>query len=94
MFNVVALKIASILARVKLEEVRILTVDGSPHCLQLHHAAEEALKIACSNCRLKHFVVVKGEIIEVSRDAVKTSRYLSKVSRLLLSSNLPDSFKG
>jgi len=91
-FNVVALKIASILARVELEEVKILTVDGSPHCLQLHHAAEEAFKVTRSKCKLRHFVVAKGKIVEVSRDTVKISRYLSKVS-LLASRDLLNSPK-
>ncbi len=93
-FNVVALKIASILARIELDELGILTVDGSPHCLQLHHVAEEALKITRSNCRLRHFVVVKGKIKEIPSIAVKISRYLSKVSLLLSSGDLPDSLKG
>lgn len=80
--NVVSLKLASILARVELEEVVVLTVDGSPHCVQLHHALEEALRITRSNVPVQHLVVEGGEVIAVSKEAVKAARYLSRVERL------------
>jgi len=85
--NLIALKVASIIARVKLEEIVVLTTDGSPHCLQLHHAVEEACKIAGFSPR--HMVVEGGRVVEVSREAVKTARYLSKVDRLLRRSASP-----
>lgn len=85
--NVIALKLASIFARTKLEEVIILTVDGSPHCLQLHHAAEEAAKIAGSELNVSHYVIEEGRAVEVSREAIKTARYLSKVDKLLARHN-------
>ncbi len=81
--NVVALKIASIMARVDLEELSILTVDGSPHCLQLHHAAEEAARISGFSGRLRHMIFRRGKVEEVSREAVKAARYLSKVQRMM-----------
>jgi len=83
-FNMVGLKLASIVCRVKLEELVILTVDGSPHCVQLHHLAEEVAKVAKGCPRPKHLVVEGGRVIEVGEEAVKTARYLSKVERLLL----------
>ena len=85
-FNVVSLKVASILARVELEELAVLTVDGSPHCVQLHHAVEEAVKIA-GGVKPRHLVLAEGEVVEVPARAVKTARYLSKVARLLTSSS-------
>ena len=81
--NVIALKVASILARVDLEEMAVVTVDGSPHCVQLHHAVEEAIKVAKSELSARHLVCHGDEIIEVSPRAVKAARYLSKVERLL-----------
>ena len=91
LFNVVALKVASILVRVRLTDVKVLTVDGSPHCIQLHHAVEEAFKISGSKCSLKHLIVSNGRVIEVSKEVVKACRYLSKVSRILSSYKLSDS---
>jgi len=81
--NVVALKLASIFARVDLEEVVVLTVDGSPHCIQLHHAVEEARKVTGRQVNVRHFVIEEGEALEVSPEAVKVARYLSKIQRLL-----------
>jgi len=82
-FNVVALKLASMFARVDLEEVAVLTVDGSPHCVGLHHAVEEALRVTGRSTTVKHFVIEGGEVVEVSGQAVKVARYLSKVQQLL-----------
>lgn len=81
-FNMICLKIASILARVKLEELVVLTVDGSPHCIQLHHIVEEARKITKSeNTIFKHFVIEGGKIIEVGEKEIKVARYLSKIKK-------------
>ncbi len=82
--NVISLKLASILARVSLKELTILTVDGSPHCVQLHHAVEEAIKVTKSeDLSVRHLVCHGDKLIEVSPRAVKVARYLSKVERLL-----------
>lgn len=81
--NIVGLKLASMFARVELEEVAVLTVDGSPHCIQLHHAVEEAKKVSGRDINVRHFVIEDGEAREVSPEAVKTARYLSKIQRLL-----------
>lgn len=81
-FNMVALKIASMLARVKLEELVVLTIDGSPHCVQLHMAIEEALKITKSKVSVKHLVIENGEVIEIPPYCVKLARYLSKIKKL------------
>ena len=82
MFNVVSLKIASMLTRVKLNELVVLTVDGSPHCVQLHHAVEEARKIS-GEANIVHMVEHNGKVFTVSSKVVKTSRYLYKISRIL-----------
>ena len=81
--NMVALKLASIAARLPLEEVVVLTVDGSPHCVQLHFMVEEVNKILGGRLRVRHFVIERGKLIEIDERVVKTARYLSKVKRLL-----------
>lgn len=83
-FNMVALKLASMFARVKLEEIVVLTVDGSPHCVQLHHAVEEARRVVGETApRAEHYVIEGGKAVRVSERAVKTARYLSKIESLL-----------
>jgi hypothetical protein len=74
------LKLASIIARVPIEEIVVLTVDGSPHCIQLHFMMDEVEKITGKPLNVKHIVVYKGKEVEVDRSRVKKARYLSKVS--------------
>lgn len=81
--NVISLKLASILSRVKLEEITVLTVDGSPHCLQLHHALEEAVKVTGLRSEVKHMVIYKGKLFEITGKSVKYARYLYKINKLI-----------
>ena len=81
--NVISLKVASILCRVDLEDLLVLSVDGSPHCVQLHHAVEEALKTSRSPVRVRHLVIYKGRVSEISKEAVKAARYLYKIENLI-----------
>ncbi len=86
--NMVGFKLAGILRRCRdfLKEVAVLTVDGSPHCVQLHFMVEEAFKVTGleGEIRRKHFVIVRGEgVVEVPKESVKVARYLSKVSKLI-----------
>ncbi len=83
--NHVGLKLAGVLARSSYKEVAVLTVDGSLHCVQLHHMVEEVFKVMGIEGRVarKHYVIEDGKVIEVSSRAVKVSRYLSKVDKLL-----------
>ncbi|RLF06903.1 MAG: 4Fe-4S ferredoxin [Thermoprotei archaeon] len=84
-FNLVALKLASMAIRVKLEELVVLTVDGSPHCIQLHMAVEEVDKIVGGLPR-KHVVVEEGRAHEIEPEYVRIARYLTKVRRLAIKS--------
>ncbi len=83
--NQVGLKLAGILARGKYSEVAVLTVDGSMHCTQLHWVVEEVFKIMNLDDKVlrKHYVVYKGKLYTISLNAVKISRYLSRVEKLL-----------
>ncbi len=82
--NMAGFKLAGILARGDYEEVAVLTVDGSLHCTQLHWMVEEVFKIMkLASVKRRHFVVYKGKLYEVPLEAVKTSRFLYKVSRML-----------
>ncbi len=83
--NMFVAKLAGVLARVPLEELVVLSVDGSLHCVQLHMGVEEALKLTGAKLDVKHLVFEGGKVVEVSPKAVKTARYLSKVDRLLSS---------
>ncbi len=64
------------------QELVVITVDGSPHCVQLHYIADEVLRYSEKKFPLRHFVVNNGKIVEISPEDVKLSRYLSKIKRL------------
>ncbi len=83
--NMVGFKLAGIIARGNYYEIAILTVDGSLHCTQLHWMVEEVFKIMGLDKRItrSHYVVYKGKIYQIPLKAVKTSRYLSKVAKLI-----------
>ncbi|MCS7127720.1 MAG: hypothetical protein N3E36_00335 [Sulfolobales archaeon] len=82
--NMAGFKLIGILARGKYEEVSVLTVDGSMHCIQLHWMLEEVFKAMNLDGRVRrrHFVIYKGELKEVSVRDVKISRFLYKVNNL------------
>ncbi|OYT61027.1 MAG: 4Fe-4S ferredoxin [Desulfurococcales archaeon ex4484_217_1] len=80
--NMVGFKLATMMKTCGPHEIVVLTVDGSPHCVQLHMMVEECLKLV-PGIAIKHYVIYKGDVIEVSPKVVKTARYLSKVKKLL-----------
>ena len=79
----VGFKVATIIAYAKPSSITILTMDGSPHCTQLHVVAEQAKRIAQADVRIRHLVVERGTLMEVSSQAVYLSRHLSKIEGLL-----------
>ncbi len=82
--NMIGFKLLSILARSSYEELAVLTVDGSMHCIQLHYLLEELEKILSDKMpKRRHLVFERGKIIEISPDLVKVSRYLTKIFRLV-----------
>jgi len=79
----VGFKIATIIAYADPSSITILTMDGSPHCTQLHVVAEQAKRMTRADTRVRHLVVEKGALIEASSQAVYLSRHLSKIEELL-----------
>ncbi len=73
--NKVAWKVMSI-ARVKeLQRITVLTIDGSPHCVQLHYAIEDIGKVF-PDLELIHEVIVRGEKKKIDSERVRRSRHL------------------
>lgn len=85
--DVVGFKLATILSVNSPTSLTVLTPDGSPHCLQLHMAVDQALKLAKAEIPVEHYVVEKGGLVKVSRQAVRVARHLSEVETLLLKVN-------
>ncbi|TFH04153.1 MAG: 4Fe-4S ferredoxin [Candidatus Thorarchaeota archaeon] len=81
--NQVGFKIGSIVKYSGITEITALTVDGSPHCVQLHYVIDDVKQHFAPEIETKHFVVEKGEVHEISSDAVKKSRHLSKIQKMI-----------
>ncbi|MEM1546265.1 MAG: 4Fe-4S ferredoxin [Candidatus Methanomethylicia archaeon] len=77
-------KIASIIRSSKPKSIRIVTIDGSPHCFTLHTALNEALYILNEDIDREHYVLVDGkDLVKISPDTVRIARYLHIVDDLL-----------
>ncbi|MBN2229617.1 MAG: 4Fe-4S ferredoxin [Candidatus Thorarchaeota archaeon] len=81
--NQAGFKIGSIVKYSGIKEVTVLTVDGSPHCVQLHYSIEDIKRHFAPEITTHHYVVEKGQVYEVSDKAVKHSRHLSKIQKML-----------
>jgi len=92
--NMVVSKLAGCLARCPPDELTVMAVEGSPHCVQLLYSIEEALKIVGKRTRVRYLVVNKCEIREVNPEVVKLSRYPSKIAKLIKREALDPSERG
>ena len=81
--NQAGFKIGSIIKYAGISDVAALTVDGSPHCIQLHYVIEDIKRHFAPEITTAHFVVEKGIVHEISAEAVKRSRHLSKIQKML-----------
>mgnify|MGYP007088124916 CR=1 FL=1 len=81
--NKVGFKIGSIVRYANISEITVLTIDGSPHCIQLHYVIEDIKRHFTPELRTKHYVIEKGEVYEISAEAVKRSRHLSKIQMMM-----------
>jgi hypothetical protein len=76
--NKVAWKIHSIARNKGLKKIIVLTVDGSPHCIQLHYAADDLGKIF-PELEVLHEVIVNGKTEGIKKETVRRSRHLSEL---------------
>lgn len=81
--NQAGFKIGSIVKYSGIKKVTTLTVDGSPHCVQLHYTVEDIKRHFAPDIETAHFVIEKGNLFEVTSDAVKRSRHLSKIQKMI-----------
>lgn len=81
--NQAGFKIGSIVKYSGISEITALTVDGSPHCVQLHYVIDDVKRHFAPEIETKHFVVEKEKVHEITSKAVKKSRHLSKIQKML-----------
>ncbi len=77
-------KIASMIKSSRPRMIKIVTIEGSPHCFTLHAAVNEAVYILGERVDKEHYVVVDGEkIVRISPESIRVARYLSLVDKLI-----------
>lgn len=81
--NQAGFKIGSIVKYSGIKRITTLTVDGSPHCVQLHYVVADIKRHFAPEIETAHLVVEKGKLHEISSDAVKRSRHLSKIQKMI-----------
>ncbi len=81
--NMVETKLACMVKIHQPTELLVLTVDGSPHCLQLHVIAEDLRRYFNLETLVNHLVIEHGKVQVIGGATVKTARHLHKVQRLL-----------
>ena len=81
--NQAGFKIGSIVRYSDIKKITVLTVDGSPHCVQLHYTVEDIKRHFTPDIETVHFVIEKGKLFEITADVVKRSRHLSKIQMMI-----------
>jgi hypothetical protein len=81
--NQAGFKIGSIVRYSNIKRLTALTIDGSPHCIQLHFLIEDIKRHFTPEVETVHFVVEKGQVHEIDSAAVKRARHLSKIQAML-----------
>ena len=72
-------KLSTLLRYQPINAITVLTIDGSPHCVQMHFLAEQAKTLTGKDLSVRHFVIEEGELCEITSDAVKKARHLSHI---------------
>ncbi len=80
--NQAGFKIGSIVKYSDIKRVSTLTVDGSPHCVQLHYVVEDIKRHFAHEIETAHYVTEKGKLLEITSEAIKRSRHLSQIQNM------------
>ncbi len=81
--NMAAHKIASMIETGNIKELIFISIDKSPHCIQLQYIRKELEKqMKGFDLQYKSFVVSKGELIEIGLDTISLSKNLAELSNI------------
>ena len=82
--NMVITKIAGMIARKKCKELTFVTVDKSPHCVQLHYVVKELENIMdLKDIKIKNYVATNEGLVEIPIEVIGLSKNLSKLKKLI-----------
>lgn len=81
--NMAITKLSAVFGTGQLEKLTFASVDRSPHCTQMHYIMHEIERTMKDHVPVKNYVVVNGEIIQVSEKAIDLSKCLSKLAKMV-----------
>lgn len=82
-FNMVVTKVLDIIARKKTKKIAVVTVDKSPHCVQLHYLTKEIENILeDTDVKITDYVVVGGKLVEIPKEVIGLSKNLVKLTQI------------
>lgn len=78
-YNQYMAKMQAILGLGKIKEVGLLTVDGSPHCCQIHFGRKYLERQLKTSVKFSHYVIsTKGEIRKIEPHLVDNAKVFIK----------------
>lgn len=78
--NMVVTKVIGMVARGKIKNLYFISVDKSPHCIQLHYIVKELENaIDITKINIKNYVVVDDNLEEIPLDVISLSKNLLKL---------------
>ena len=81
--NMAITKIGAMLRTNKVKKIMYVTVDKSPHCVQMHYIREELEKMMdLKTIEIKNYVAVNNELIEINPCTISLSKNLSELRNL------------
>jgi hypothetical protein len=76
-------KITAMISTGKIKKIIFASVDGSPHCVQLHYIRKEInRRIKNLNYEIKNYVLLNDEIIEIDENTISLSKNLAVIKKL------------
>ena len=81
-YNKLHSKLAAILGTGNTKKMAFLTVDGSPHCVQMHYLSKYLKRELKSKVNFSHFVISEdGIVYKVDMDDINKSNLLALVGK-------------
>ena len=81
--NMAITKIAGMLRTHIIEKVIFVSVDKSPHCVQLHYIQEELCKMmGLNNIMIENYVADGAKLIKISPEAISLSKNLIELNNI------------
>ena len=84
--NMAITKIGSMIRTNKIKEILFVSVDKSPHCVQMHYIQDELNKMMdLSKISIKNYIVDTNVLIPISKKTISLSKNLQKLEEMISS---------